>query len=481
MQTEKKTTTHNPPSGDFAANVLPAAALRDVRSRLQLFFDEWLIDEMSGVSLQLHHPQPREILLELNRPWEGHVSGVGLWVLKEDSGYRMWYVGFTEPEKGGDGRRTGYAESEDGINWQRPDLGLIEFKGSKENNLVMDYSTGWNLSVFKDDNPDSVEAEAYKAITVGRQAEGRAAIDGHTSPDGLHWKGLAENPILIAPDDGYGAFDSPNVAFWDAEREHYVAYMRGHLPPGFRTIRRSVSLDFRTWSKPEEIDMGDAPPEHLYTNACTPYFRAPHIYLMFPNHYVPERTPFEEAVRPGVAETVFMASRDGVRWSRTFMEAFLRPGPDFNSWYKHNTMVGTGLFPTGPAEMSLYYVENHGHPSVRLRRGSLRTDGFISVSSPYGGGEFVTNPLTFTGDELAINYATSVGGTLGVEIQDREGMPIEGFELSQCAEIYGDEIERVVTWQNGSNVGALAGQPVRLRFVMTREVDLYSLQFRQAA
>ena len=476
--TDSKAPTVHPPSGGFADSLPTTGALLDLRSRLQLFFDEWLIEEMSQVSLRLHHPVPSEVLLELDRPWEGPGSGMGLVVIKEDDGYHMWYVGLIEGEK----QRTEYAVSEDGVHWERPNLGLIEFDGSKENNLVMEPTSGVFLTPFRDGNPNSLDADPYKAISKGvGSVDGRATQFGFTSSDLLHWKPLDENPIMVAPDDdAWPLFDSPNVAFWDAEREHYVAYMRGFLPPGYRTIRRSVSLDFRTWSKPEMINLGDSPPEELHTTACTPYFRAPHIYLMFPNRYVAERTPFEKAKRTGIAETVFMASRDGVNFSRTFMEAFIRPGPDFDNWYKHNTMVGTGLFPTGPAEMSLYYLEHHGHPSVRLRRGTLRTDGFVSVSSNYGGGEFVTKPLTFTGNELVINCATSVGGTLGVEIQDAEGLPIEGYELSQCAEIYGDEIERVVAWQDGSNVGDLEGRPIRLRCVMSREVDLYSLQFRQA-
>ena len=160
------------------------------------------------------------------------------------------------------------------------------------------------------------------------------------------------------------------------------------------------------------------------------------------------------------------------------MEAFIRPGPDTSNWYKHNMMAGVGVHPTGPAEISLYYVENHGHPSVRIRRASLRTDGFVSVGSGYGGGELLTRPVTFTGNELVVNYATSVAGTLRLELQDREGRVVDGYGLADCDEIYGDEIGRVVKWRGGSDVGALAGQPVRVRFAMTKEVDVYSMQFR---
>ena len=89
----------------------------------------------------------------------------------------------------------------------------------------------------------------------------------------------------------------------------------------------------------------------------------------------------------------------------------------------------------------------------------------------------MSKPLIFEGNELVVNYATSVAGSLRVEIQDAEGHPINGYQLSQCIEIFGDEIERVVRWENGSNVGSLAGKPIRVRFVMAA-ADLYAIQFR---
>ena len=463
---------------DFPADEPITPSVRNISSNLQLFFDEWLIDRMEGPQLRLHCPQPRDTCLDLDRPWEGPASGVGLQVLKDGDLYRMYYVGFTEEGN----RRTCYAESDDGIEWRRPDLGIIEFRGSAENNILMEAETGWNLCAFIDGHPEPRYPQRYKGITrTAGRIDGRAALRGFTSDDAVHWQRLDKDPLIMAPPDYKPAFDSPISAFWDELRGHYVAYFRGFVPPGLRAIRRSISTDFRNWSVPEFIDLGDSPTEQLYMSACTPYFRAPHVYLMFPNRFVRERTAHDGAVRGGIAETCFMASRDGVHVSRTFMEAFIRPGPDADNWHKHAMMVGTGVHPSGPAELSLYYVENHGHPSVRLRRGSLRTDGFASVSSGYGGGEFVTRPLTFSGDELVINFATSVVGTLRIEIQDRNGRPVKGYGLDACDPIYGDEVERTVRWAGVSDVSALELQPVRLRFAMGKEVDLYSIRFRGRA
>ena len=104
-------------------------------------------------------------------------------------------------------------------------------------------------------------------------------------------------------------------------------------------------------------------------------------------------------------------------------------------------------------------------------------DGFVSVGAPYRGGEFTTRPLKFQGKHLVINFATSAVGSVRVEIQNAAGKTIDGYALADCPEIYGDAIEQVVRWEGGSDVGKLAGKPIRLRFVL-KDADLYGLRFR---
>lgn len=114
-----------------------------------------------------------------------------------------------------------------------------------------------------------------------------------------------------------------------------------------------------------------------------------------------------------------------------------------------------------------------------FRRFTLRIDGFASVHVGADPGELRTRPLRFLGRELVINYATSAGGSLRVELQDKSGVPIPGFTLADCRNLVGDTIEQTVHWSKGSDVSSLAGQPVRLRFVM-QEADLFAIQFRSA-
>jgi hypothetical protein len=438
---------------------------RDIGSRLELFVDDWLIERMSGVSLALHPPMPREVAIRFDKPWEG-IDSAYVTVVQDGDRYRMYYRG--NPD--GHAEVTCYAESRDGITWTKPNLGLYPFAGSKENNIVWLgegplAKTNHNFAPFLDTNPAVPPAERYKAL-------GGGPLIAFGSPDGIHWKPLSSEPVITR-----GAFDSQNLAFWDTERQRYVAFVRD-FHDGVRDIRTSTSTDFRTWTDPVYLDYGDAPHEQFYTNAITTYFRAPHMFLGFPKRFVPGRTVVTEQPEPGVSDGIFMSSRDGFHWDRRFREAFIRPGLDRLNWMHRSNMTAWGLLPTAPGEISLYYSEHYNTPQNQLRRATVRTDGFASAHAPAAGGELVTHPLTFEGRELILNYSTSAAGSVQVEIEDADGRPLPGFALSDCPEIYGDEIERVARWKPGGDVGRLAGRPVRLRFVM-KDADLYSLRFRR--
>jgi hypothetical protein len=287
-----------------------------------------------------------------------------------------------------------------------------------------------------------------------------------------------------------GAFDSQNVAFWSEAEECYVLYFRTWTQGAFagvRTISRTTSTNFVEWTPPVAMSFGDAPMEHLYTSQTHPYFRAPHLYVATPMRFVPGRrvlTP-EQARALGVnpdyagdvAETVFMTSRGGNAYTRLFLEGFIRPGPDPGNWASRAGLSALGIVATGPAEMSLYKQAHYAQPSLHLVRYRLRTDGFVSVRAPFAGGEMVTPPLRFVGRELVMNFSTGAAGGVRVEMQDATGNPLPGRSLGDAVEQVGDEIVRVVRWQEGRDLGRWAGQPVRLRFAM-KDADLYSIRFR---
>ncbi len=452
-------------------------------SRLELFVDDHMVERLNGTRLKLHEPYPAGEVLRFDKPWEGRFSGY-ITVLKDGDLFRMYYRGLgKDAADGSTNEFTCYAQSHDGISWEKPNLGLYEVFGTYSNNVVLAYAAPFshNFSPFLDSNPGVAPVERFKAL-AGTSSTGLMAF---ASPDGLRWHKVRETPVLTR-----SAFDSQNVAFWSEAEQCYVAYFRtwskGEFQ-GYRSVSRATSTDFLNWSSPSEMQFGDTPREHLYTSQTHPYFRAPHIYIAIPMRFLPGRKVLTDdqaralGVNPGYgsdcAEAVFMTSRGGNRYDRTFMEGFIRPGNDPGNWASRAGMTALGVVPTGPAEMSLFKQAHYSQPSCHLLRYTLRTDGFVSVNAPYAGGEMVTRPLRFEGSKLMLNFSTGAAGSMRVEIQDERGAALSGFALADSVEIIGDEIERVVSWKGSADVSRLSGQPVRLRFVM-KDADLFSLRFR---
>lgn len=493
-----------------------AADAIDIGSRRELFVDDLLIDKLSGKAEQrLHQPQIQEIVLVHDLPWEGSGSGYHS-VFKDGDKYRMYYKSWqltvTAPGKVNTGEHplfTCYAESDDGIHWRKPELGLHEFKGSKANNIVIPNGMmgkvnpdGGHPAVFKDENPAAPADAQYKAIVRSNSPKGLLALK---SPDGLRWSPMADAPVITD-----GAFDSQNLAFWDAHSGQYRAYWRyftggttdekNWKPTGDRAIRTATSKDFIHWENQRDLSYVDSPSEQLYTNQVKPYHRAPHLLIGFPTRYIergwsdsmralPEREHREwrskASDRYGMAitEGLFMSSRDGVKFKR-WNDAFLPPGIErpgtwnyghqYIAWHPVETK---SALEGAPNELSFYATESYWTgKSSQLRRYTLRLDGFVSIRAPMSGGELTTKPLTFTGKALTMNFASSAAGGIQVEIQDAAGKPIPGFALADAQPTFGDSINRTVTWKGGGDVSSLAGRVVKLRFVLN-DADLYSIKF----
>lgn len=446
-----------------------------VGSALQFFADARIIGKTRGLGLKLHPPRRAEIALDMTQPWEGAASNCPV-VLKDGDRYRMWYG-----SDAATGQMTAYAESDDGIRWRRPSLGLIEYKGAKDNNLVWPTqgNVGHNMSVFIDRSRSAPAAARYKAIMIGPKYEGkRDTFIGLVSADGIHWRHFQSDPILVAS-EGDSAFDSHNIAFWDDAHGQYVVYARGWRE-GMRAIRCATSKDFKTWPPLRYIDLGSTPAEHLYTNAAHPYFRQPSFYVMLPSRFVHDRKLSPAWPDGGISDVVLLTSHDGLRFDRTFMEAFIRPGLDPSNWTDRALYPGPSIVPIGtgdpPREMSFYCFESRRGSPSRIMRATLRVDGFASVHAGYPQGEFLTKPIVFEGKKLILNYATSAAGSIRVEIQNTAGKAIPMYRAEAGEELYGDELAHVYKWATAPDLAQCSGKPVRLRVIM-QDSDLYSLRF----
>jgi len=515
----------------------------EIGSRLEPMVDDFLIARLSGgAALRLNRPVPREVALVTDRRWEGN-SCTSFAVFQDGDIYRMYYLGrhFAATQTLRDETShpdfVCYAESSDGIRWEKPELGLVEFNGSSKNNIILSSEDSScpsrAFAPFRDENPAADPDARYKAwATRFPMLDGTASRPGHSweVPDGLHalksadgirWTPMSDGPVIAD-----GLLDSQNVAFWDTLRGEYRDYHRnefriektGEEPYGGqersgpmgsgvrgsrygRDLRTATSSDFVNWHEPDFVDYTQGRVDEVYNNSILPYFRAPHIFVGFPTRYVdhgwseaveylPElserrlRASASERHGSALTDAMFMSSRDGHTFN-LWPESFIRPGlRPVDNWVYGDGYPGWGmvttpsLFDGAPDELSIYVSEGYWRgDSMNLRRYTLRVDGFASVKAPSSGGAMVTKPLIFAGNRLRVNFSASAAGSVQVEIlRDQMDESVAGFGQDDCVELLGDDIERVVRWSGGADISRLEGVPVRLRFVL-RDADLYAFQF----
>ena len=468
----------------FIFEGITAQNVVSIQNRRELFVDHFLIEKLTNAEVQMHKPRNEGKVLFFDHPWEGNFSGYCT-VIKDGDRFMAYYRGIREAgNDASDNEVTCYAESEDGIDWVKPELGIYEIDGTRKNNVILANvaPATHNFSPFVDKNPEVKPGQKYKALGGTR----KSGLIAFVSPDGIHWEKLQEEPVFSE-----GVFDSQNVAFWSESEQKYVCYFRtwsGGGFDGFRSVSRTTSDDFIHWSAPEEMTFGDTPHEHLYTQQTSPYYRAPHIYVAIGARFMPGRQVLtnEQAEALNVnpkyfkdcSDAFFMTSRGGNNYDRTFMESFIRPGIGLENWVSRSNYPALNVVQTGPTEMSVYVNENYAQPSAHLKRYSLRIDGFASLAAGYDGGEILTKPFIFEGGELEINYSTSAAGAIRMEIQDEDRNPIPGYTIEDCQEIIGNEISRIVSWGGKTDVNNLLGKPVRLR-IFLKDADLYSFKFNK--
>lgn len=437
----------------------------EIGSRLELFVDDYVIGEMTGDAEQvLHKPAAKEVALVTDKPWEGNTCAYYT-IFRDGDLYRMYYRGSHAEAVGGKMTHpqvTCYAESKDGIHWTKPSLGLVEFDGSKENNIVWNGTGTHNFTPFKDANPACSPDAKYKAL-AGASRGYKKGLYAVKSPDAIHWALMSEEPVITK-----GAFDSQNLAFWDPTRKVYADFHRT-FEKGVRAIMTCTSPDFLHWTEPVLLEHPGAPNEHLYTNAIRPYERAPHILIGFPTRFLPKTQQ---------VEPTFMTSRDGrtfPRWTEALIPITTPEDRDGN---RSNYMTwGLVQLPGNDREYSVYATEAYyTGPDSRVRRFTYRVDGFVSVRASAQGGALVTKPLVFDGKKLVVNFATRGQGSLQVELQEANGKPIPKFALADAVPLTGDEIAQTVAWKSGDDVSSLAGKPICVRFEL-KDADVFSFRF----
>lgn len=468
----------------FAAQLATPAeplTLGEHGTQRELFVDEHMIADMTGgVKQFLHKPEPKEVVFITDAPWEGNTSAYYT-IFRDGDLFRMYYRAShwdTETKKETHREVTCYAESRDGLHWVKPKLGLFEFNGSRENNIVVDGLGTHCFVAFKDGNPACPPESRYKGISRGRPV-GKKGLYVFESPDGIRWKLMRNEPVITE-----GEFDSQNLAYWDAHTLHYREYHRSFVN-GIRAIMTSTSSDFIHWTKPVLLTYQEGiPMQHLYTNAVQPYGRAPHLFIGFPTRYLPE-----EGQR---VEPTLMTSRDGLLFHRWLEPVVPESAPKDRGGNRSNYMAwGLVEIPGRPNHLSVYATEAYyTGPDSRVRRFEYRKDGFVSLRGDAQGG-LINTKLFKLGPQagrLTLNYSANQGGQVRVGLYQPNGTAIPGHSLSECQPLTGDQLNQTVMWKSiiGNNVGKAITDisrvsrkypAVRLRFEL-KNADLFSLQFQ---
>lgn len=459
----------------------------DLGNRRELFVDNFVIASKTNLQFTLHEPRDEGAVLPFDAPWEGAFCAYCT-VIKDGNSFRVYYRGKGEATADGVGEVACVAESNDGKKWTKPKLGFFEIAGSKANNVVLTEAPfTHNFSPLLDSNPHVNAGEKYKAIG----GDQKVGLKIFASPDGVRWKAMHNKPVLTTNDVPFkNMFDSQNVAFWSQTEDRYLLYFRVYTNH-FRRIARAESKDFVKWDNIKIMQYRGAdglptPIEHLYTSQTHPYFRAPQIYVGLAARFMLGRQVLtaDEAKAIGVhpkyfkdiSDAVILTSRGGDIYDRTFMSALIKPGIGAENWVSRTTYPALNEVQTGPNEMSIYVNQSYAQPTAHLRRYSLRLDGYSSLRATYEGGEFVTKPLTFSGNRLLLNFSTSAAGGIKIAILDASGTPVPGFAFEDCVESIGNEIERAARWKSGPDISKLAGRTVQLHFKM-KDADLFAIQF----
>ncbi len=438
---------------------------------------------MRGAALQLVRPERREVAITFDAPWESPTAFPKS-VVQDGSTIRMYYRACSPDADDSSLQGSAMAVSHDGgLSFEKPDLGRVDWEGSKANNLVSIAAPPHMPPVFRDTNPDCRPEERFKGLSA-HWKQAYAMV----SPDGIDWRGLGAGPLKMS-----GTFDTVNTAFWDPVIKRYRSYTRffDYLNDGaveanvlgkdatvVRSIQSSTSRDFLHWTRPKPNRYRDRLGEaQLYTNATLPCPDTSGLYLAFPNRYVQHREIDPNHGHPGVNDALFMCSRDGVTWTR-FSEAWVRPGLDPLNWTDRNNYPVWGIVRTSSKEWSMYITEHYRHKTEpgRVRRLSIRPHGFVSVHAGVGGGGFITRPMRPEAGDLRVNFATSAAGSLRAAVTRVDGTAIPGYGLDDMDEIFGDDLDRIVRWRGGRSLRELAsGSAVRLLFSVN-EADLYAFR-----
>lgn len=431
---------------------------RLVAGEKELFVDRKVISNCENVEWTLNplsrHPENPVITgSEAWERWMVYPNGRPVIYDDEEQTFKMWYLTplIRSDLPTGVQYRVGYAESEDGLHWEKPDLGFVEWEGEPTNLLPYEKEGLYmrRPSIIKDTH-DPDPSRRYKMM----YADWLYELDGEPledkvlkvaySEDGINWD-------LNAGDDPLHPRRNGNVVGWDPELEEYVRYGRGpgedvryeqgssdteHPHSGSPVMKRSASPDFENWGGYRTVLTPSHRDESFRGLAAFQYEGYYLGWLWVAQHY-------EDRARYDLPELI--VSRDGVFWERPFPnEAILSKSDDAwdSEWLRPvapavcgdkiwcyyggtNIPYGKGFSSEYNKQVQEGLVEDGQRIHRAVGLATLRLDGFVSMQAGAEGGTIRTVPLEFAGDDLYVN-ADAAGGHVRIAVLAKPDTPSRG-------------------------------------------------------
>ena len=448
----------------------------------RIFLDAMVVEESEGLERVFHAAEkhPANPVVPKDRPWEGwgpYLYGTVMW---DDGKLKMWYQVINPDPRIHAGAL--YAESTDGINWVKPDLGIVECLGSTANNVFAENECAIP-SVMKLAEPES-EDKRWAVYSFGRGDVGPHVA---FSSDGLRfrWHEKPEYQRLFSSSDVINFF-------YDSYTNRYCATYKT-ADRRHRAVGIAVSEDGITWRKP--IDCAVFGADDLDPDATQiygmPVFCYQGCYIGLPwiyhsrwikyGKYTSPKVMYEaQEGSPCTVDVQLAWSWDLVKWTRTpKREPFIALGREPVDW--DWGMIYTARAPVVvDGKLYFYYggfdrLHDADFDKIKGAIGlaTLRLDGFCSMRAGDREGWLLSRREVFNTPRVVVNARTGPGGYVTAELVDRHNNPIEGFSRAECISFEGDSTHHVLEWKTRSFPPDLTDKDKKIRFYL-KNADIYS-------
>jgi len=459
--------------------------------RTILFVDDNAILYRSGTRRILQQPKRHAAnpMIDETKPWE---VAIGYCTVYRDIGtglHQCWYQAYSGNHADNRTRRVVvcYATSTDGVVWEKPNLGLYDYNGENNTNIVLvgngGRSVNYGASVLVDHRDSDMEKRYKMAYwdfvnVEGRQVPGLCVA---FSRDGIHWVKHSKAPLLqgaygdpTQPPLSAKSQDEPHTRpaisdvidlMWDPRRDSFVIYSKTWIdaPDGRRfwkrAIMRTESKDFVDWSVPQLIIVPDDSDLGQIHGASVFYIHGVYLAML-------QRLDFGGFDRGGTGNmpAELALSRDGIHWHRSFQDEMFLPvtgdGRTFDAGCLWTSSTPIHL----PEETRFYYGAYPGwnsdleKDSTGIGLAILPRDRYVAIESANSIGQVTLKSIQLGNVKRVTVNADATNGEVRVELLTAEGYRVAGYTRDQSIVINGNSLWHPVNWEDKAITDLAAGR-----------------------